>query len=430
MIPKIYSINGGKGKLLAVSTDRFKSELLTLQFAVPLQKETAQRYTLLLELLCRGTEQYPSRALFSRRLDDLYATAVAPYSRRIGDMQILGFTTEFLGARYVGGGNGILQDVIQMLSQLLLRPYLPGGVFHLPYLESEKNHLRDAIRARINHPRAYARGKCRTLLFEGEPCAFLQLGEEETVDAITAADLTLLWQDMVQNLSPTFFYVGNTPGEELAQLLETSFTMNGGFSHPYHTLVRQYIGDPVKAEEEMPLCQSKLAIGFRTDVTLSHPLAPATAVLNDVLGGSPASKLFLNVREKRSLCYHCSSTYDIYKGAIFAEAGISSQNRAETEQAIRTEFDALARGEISSVEWNAAKQLYEFLYKQVFDHPSSVCSFYMGRDLIGFEQTLEQYRKAIAAVTREDVVEAATHLREGAEFFLQGALNGEEDEEE
>lgn len=420
---------GENATLLALQTDRFKSELLNVQFAVPTKKETAQRYALLFELLRRGTERYPTKAQFYRRLDDLYASNIQPYCRRAGDMQLLGLTAEFLGARFVGGGAGLLPEMCEMLSELLLRPYMPTGEFYAPYLESEKRHLRDVIRARINDPRAYAREQCRKLLFAGEPYALSLAGEEESVDGITAKGLLTLWEELTTTLVPTFFYIGNTPPAEVAEQLSRAFCLAGNVMHPVNTVVKMPADTVLRTEEEMPLCQGKLAIGYRTDITVGHPLSVAMSMLNEIFGGSAASKLFLNVREKRSLCYHCSSTFDPYKGAIFVDSGIRVENRAVTENAIRAEFEALLRGDITDVEWEAAKRSREFACRQLWDHPASLCDFYMGRHLLGIAQTPEERRAAYAAVTREQVAEAASHLREGAVFFLKGTLDGEEGEE-
>ena len=429
MTPQILRV-GAHATLLAVQTDRFKSELLNVQFAVPTKKETAQRYALLFELLRRGTERYPTKAQFYRRLDDLYASDIRPYCRRAGDMQLLGATAEFLGARFVGGGTGLLPELCELLAELLLRPYLPNGAFHAPYLESEKRHLRDTIRARINNPRGYARAACRKMLFAGEPYALSLAGEEDSIDAITAEGLTALWQELTTTLTPTFFYIGSTPPETVAQLLERSLSFAGKQTFPAQTLVKMPADAVLRAEEEMPLCQGKLAIGYRTDITMGHPLAPAMSMLNEIFGGSAASKLFLNVREKRSLCYHCSSSLDLYKGAIFVGSGIRVENRAITEQAIRTEFEALLRGDITDTEWEAAKRSRDFVCRQLQDQPASLCDFYMGRHLLGISETPEERRAAFAAVTREQVSEAAAHLREGAVFFLKGTLgDGEEDDE-
>jgi predicted Zn-dependent peptidase len=428
MTPQILRV-GAHATLLAVQTDRFKSELLNVQFAVPTKEKTAQRYALLFELLRRGTERYPTKAQFYRHLDDLYASDIRPYCRRAGDMQLLGASAEFLGARFVGGGMGLLPELCEMLAEFLLHPYLPNGTFHAPYLESEKRHLRDGIRARINNPRGYARGKCRKMLFAGEPYALSLAGEEETVDAITAEALSALWQELTASLTPTFFYIGNTSPEVVASLLERTLPFAGMQTNPAQTLVKMPADTVLRAEEEMPLCQGKLSIGYRTDITMGHRLAPAMSMLNEIFGGSAASKLFLNVREKRSLCYHCSSALDLYKGAIFVGSGIRVENREVTEEAIRTEFEALLRGDITQTEWDAAKRSRDFACRQLSDHPSSLCDFYMGRHLLGLTETPEERRAAFAAVTREDVAEAAAHLREGAVFFLKGTLKGEEDDE-
>lgn len=430
MTPQILRI-GAHATLLAVQTDRFKSELLNVQFAVPTKEKTAQRYALLFELLRRGTERYPTKAQYYRRLDDLYASDIRPYCRRAGDMQLLGATAEFLGARFVGGGAGLLPEMCEMLAQLLLHPYLPSGELHAPYLESEKRHLRDTIRARINNPRGYARSECRKMLFAGEPYALSLVGEEESIDAITAKGLTALWQELTTTLSPTFFYIGNTPPEAVAALLERTLPLAGDQKNPAKTLVKMPADTVLRREEEMPLCQGKLAIGYRTDITLAHRLAPAMSMLNEIFGGSAASKLFLNVREKRSLCYHCSSSLDLYKGAIFVGSGIRVENRAVTEQAIRTEFEALLRGHITETEWDAAKRSRDFVCRQLLDQPAALCDFYMGRHMLGISETPEQRRAAFAAVTRDEVAEAASHLREGAVFFLKGTLDdGEGDENE
>ncbi len=426
MKPTIYPVGEG-ARLLAIRTDRFKSELLSVQFAVPCRAENAQNYALFFELLRRGTVNYPTKALFHRHLDDLYATSITPYNRRAGDMQLLGLTADFLGERYVSG-TGLLSHVVEMMAELLYRPYFPEGHFHTPYVESEKKHLRDAIRARINSPRSYAKAGCRKLLCPGEPYALSLIGEEDTVDAITPEALTSARAALLDSVMPTFFYVGNTDPHVVAALLSHAFCVKGA-APAYQTAVKLPEGAPVRGGEQMPLCQGKLSIGYRTDISLSHPLSPAMVVLNEIFGGSAASKLFLNVRERRSLCYHCSSSLDLYKGVMFANAGMKVANGALTGEAMRAEFDAIVRGDISDTELNAAKSSLDNAYRQMFDNPGAMFGFYMGRALADVEESIEERRDALVRVSRSQICEAAAHIREGASFFLEGTLTGEEDAE-
>ncbi len=428
MKPTVYSV-GERARLIAIRTDRFKSELLTVQFAVPISPDTAQQNALLFELLRRGTERYPTKALFHHHLDDLYSTAITPFNRRAGDAQVLGITADFLGARYVGGGEGLLPEIVTLISELLYHPYFPEGHFHPPYVESEKRNLVTAIRAAINNPRAYARDKCRALLCEGEPYALSLIGEEESVAAITPETLVGAWRAILNRVTPTFFYVGNSDPLRVAELLAASFDTASG-EMPHYACTSRMPHEVRSEVERVPLCQGKLAMGYRTDVTLSHPLSPATVYVNEIFGGSAASKLFLNVRERRSLCYHCSSALDLFKGTIFVGSGMKVSNRAIAEEAIRAEFDAMVRGEISEVEFNAAKRSIDNGFRQMYDNPGALFGFYMGRALIDSEETVESRREALARVTRDEVIEAAAHVREGAVFFLQGELDEEGDADE
>ena len=418
----------GGAALYCITTDRFKSEYFSLRYILPLSKDTAQQVTLLPTVLSRGTERHPTKLLINRHLDELYSTTVSVRNQRIGDMHSIGLCADLLGSRFVEGKNGILPDVIEAMADLLYRPVMQDGLLRADFVESEKKHLIDGIRAAINNPRSYAAGKCRRLLCAGEPFALSLSGSEDTVKDITAATLTAHHQALLE-ATPTFFYVGATDPDEVAAMLAAAFPSFAKPTVPYTAVVKRGEGEPVCGEEEMPLCQGKLALGFRTDVSLGHPLAPATILLNEIYGGSPASKLFLNVRERRSLCYHCSSGSDLYKGVLFAHAGMTPENRRVTEEAMLEEFYALSRGEISDVELEAARRSLDHSYRQALDNPAALADFYGSRALIGNTDTVDSFRAAVGAVTKSDVIEAAAHLRHGATFFLKGTLDGEEAEE-
>ena len=427
MRPVLYHVNGAD--LFCIQTDRFKSEHFSLRLVLPLTAEHAQENSLITSVLGRGTEQHPSKLLINRCLDDLYSTGISARNQRLGDMQCIGFGADFLGARYTGGGTGILPRVLDMLTELCYRPQRKNGELLPEHVENEKENLRDGIRAAINNPRGYAMSKCRKLLCAGEPFALSLIGEEETLGNITAASMTARHRAVFEGAAPVLFYVGATAPETVAALVADRFPQFQAPQHPYSTVVRTWEDTPRVGEEEMPLCQGKLSIGFRTDVAIGHPLAPATLLLNEIFGGSPASKLFLNVREKRSLCYHCSSSLDLYKGVLFANAGMTPQNRAVTEEAMLEEFDALARGRISNEEFEAAHRSLAHSYRQVYDNPGALASFYAGRAIAGSADSIESFRDAVARVTKAQVVEAAARMKKGATFFLKGTLTEEDDDE-
>lgn len=429
MEPTYITLQNG-GVLIYIATERFKSELLSLTFTVPLLPEAAQQNAMVQALSRRGTARYPSQLLISRHLDDLYSTAIGTGNRRTGDMQTLSFTADFLGARFVGGGMGLLPEAARMLEELLYHPYFDEtGAYHAPFVESEKQVLSDAIAARINAPRSYARMRCRELLCAGEPYALSVIGEADTVAAMTPQTLAARHGALVAAAAPVFCYVGATPAAEVSALLSAVFDREFADPLPVKTDFHAHSGAPVTATEEMPLAQGKLSLGFRTALTEKDALSPALVVMNEIFGGSPASKLFLNVRERRSLCYHCSSTLDIYKGVLFADCGMRASNRAVAEEAMLAEFAALARGEISETELDAAKRSLENAYRQSHDSPAALSRFHTGRMLVGKPECVDTWREAISRVGRDEVVAAAETVAHGATFFLAGSAEEGEVEE-
>ena len=78
MTPQILRV-GEHATLLALQTDRFKSELLNVQFAVPTKQESAQRYALLFELLRRGVRF----AFFFLRRQEEILFLLAPRRQRV-----------------------------------------------------------------------------------------------------------------------------------------------------------------------------------------------------------------------------------------------------------------------------------------------------------------------------------------------------------
>lgn len=418
---------GRHARLIHLSTDAFKSELLSVSFLLPLTTEQVQKNIMLLALSKRGTVAYPTRALLVRHMDELYSTALTTVQGHLGDCEMLGHSADFLGSRFVGG-HGLLPDVVATVSDLMQHPFMTAeGLYRADYVESEKRDLTDAIRAEINNPRAYALARCRELLCAGEPYAISIIGKEADVAAIDPAGLTARMQEWQRELAPVFCYVGAQSAEEVAKRLADAFDTFGGAGTPYTAVIKPGEGT-VRKEETMPLSQGKLSLGFRLNLADVEEWAPVMTVLNEIYGASSASKLFMNVREKRSLCYNCSSGVVLRKGLLFANSGMKPENRAVTEEAMLDEMKHIAAGEISDFEWDAAMRSLAHVFRQFYDAPGAVAKFYATRALRGVDETIEACRDRVLAVTRSQVVEAARHLHLRAVFFLNG--NGEEPEDD
>ena len=86
---------------------------------------------------------------------------------------------------------------------------------------------------------------------------------------------------------------------------------------------------------------------------MEEPDLAKIRVFNAIYGGSPTSKLFMNVREKRSLCYYASSGADTQKGLLLVSSAVNFENFGAAREEILAQLEAMRRGEIRWKSWRA-----------------------------------------------------------------------------
>ena len=419
--------------LSCIQTDKFKTGILTFTILLPTNKQNTIYNMILPGVLRRGTERYPNIASLNRRLDELYASCVEIRTARIGRNLALIFTAELLDECYSADDTAILDGVLEIISQMLLHPNMQDNGFEPTIVEQEKRFERDAIRATINNTRSYAAIRLSELMLR-EDDTLPTLKERETgLTAITAQSLTEYYHKILQVASLEVFYVGSTEADVLTKKINRYFSK--WHATPLSTLLmpRAEISAGYYADTEtMPVSQGKLAMGFRTGVITepSRDDCYIAMVFNEVFGGSPASKLFMNVREKMSLCYYCSSSYSQYTGVITVSSGIEVSKREIAEQAILAQLQDIQQGNISETELHAARISLENAYRQIYDNPFDLQTFYGIRSLFGIPGDIDECRKKIASVTKEQIVALAQAVTCDTVFFIKGTLQGEAGQEE
>ena len=143
---------------------------------------------------------------------------------------------------------------------------------------------------------------------------------------------------------------------------------------------------------------------------------PALEVMADILGGGFPSRLFQRVRTKLGYAYNIGASW----GAQFAHPGIftisgstKSLSTTETVQAIKEEIERIRAGEVSDQELKTAKETVENGFVFNFDTRAKTLGRLMTYEYYGYPKDfIFQYQKAIASVTKADVLRVAKqHLR-------------------
>ena len=173
---------------------------------------------------------------------------------------------------------------------------------------------------------------------------------------------------------------------------------------------------PQVIREQMDVTQGKLCVGYSVDTDDKE----AVVVMNTMFGATSNSKLFLNVREKLSLCYYASSTYHRAKNMITVASGIEFQNYQKALDEITAQLTAMQSGSWEDWELTAARSSLSNGHRSIFDSASQLEDFYMGQIATGRDDDPEKLLGAALVVTPERIRAAANAVKLDTIYFLTG----------
>ena len=427
MILKQEKINEGI-TFSSIKTDKFKSSVISFSLTFPMSKESVVYNILLSQILLRGTKSFPSLSLLNKHLDELYGSYIEIKSHNIGQNVSLCIVAETLENKYISDDTDILKEVIQTIAELILCPAFIQYGFNKDYFEQEKKLAIDSINSEINNTRVYAAKRCIELMNENSA---KPTSDELKVLIHNASFNGLLehYHSLILKTPINIFYIGSENNAAIIDKISSAF----GDHTPNATIspveLRQ-IKSSVLCEKstKMPVSQGKLSLGFSTDTVFDNSDKYYTMMmLNEIFGGSASSKLFLNVREKMSLCYYCSSSYSPFSGVLLVSSGFEVKNHRIAKEAILEQLEDIKNGLISDTEFSAAQKSFINSYRQLYDSPFDMQAFISDRAIFGITDTLDTVQKKILAVTKEDIISLASQIKLNASFFIEGTEDNEEE---
>lgn len=414
--------------LRAVQTKKFKTSMLSVTFLEPLCEETAALNALIPHVLRQGTETYPDMESLSVALDELYGGSIEPIVRKKGEVQCVGFWGSFLDDTFVSEETAILEEATRLLGELVLHPAGDGAGFLPAYVEREKGNLVDKIRSQVNDKLQYALSKMRGLMCEGEPYAIDKLGSEQTVQKITAETLSARYKNLLETAPVYLYYAGSAEPDRVEAAFRSAFAdLPKTERHPIPdtVAVAEPSGVVRRKTEEMDVTQGKLVLGFRTGGSFQTPEAMAPALLFHALyGGSTNSKLFLNVREKLSLCYFANATLALSKGLLLVYSGVEFANFQKAENEILAQLKACYTGGVTQDELEAARRSVVRSLRSTSDAQGRLEEFWLSRFVVSTHFSPEELAERVSAVRLEEIEALAQAIQLDSVYTLTGKGEG------
>ncbi len=405
----------------SVKEEKFKSDRITLCMVTPLKRETATVNALVPFVLRKGCKSCPDFTELNKKLAIMYGAILDADVAKHGDSQIIEVSIQFTDDKYAIGGESMIKTAANLLCDIAFEPnFDENGHFPEIDLELEREYLIDTIESDLNDKRVYAIGKTHDLVFGDEPFGVRRYGYTEDAKAITAESLAKAWENLVKTSRIEIMFTGLGNAEIAEKVFADEIAkLEREYTPKTHAEITAY-SELKTAEEAMDIVQGKFVMAFRMGAPKTEKEKNAARVLSALYGGTAFSKLFMNVREKMSLCYYADSHFERTTGIMLVDCGIEFENREAAEKEILKQLDDVVKGDFTDEEFINTKAAITNALGSVGDTLGSVEGWYMTGILEDNVVTPKEDAAAIAEITREEVISAASKAKLAAVFFLKG----------
>ncbi len=416
---KIKDINKENYKLHLIKTNKFKTILVKVVFWNELKKEELTLRNMLIKNLLFSSAQYNTLRKMAIKKDELFSVDLYSRTYRRGGQILSEINLSSLSEEYLEKDG--LQESLKFLFEIINNPNVKDGKFEEESFQINYDKLKSAIQNEKEDPMYYSYTKFKEMIDKNQKYGPSILGTLEDLEKITPESLYKYYKKFLTNNQVDIYIVGNFNEDKVTKIIEKEakfksinlkkVKINKGYKKNYSI-----------KEEQSKFNQSKIILGGSIDKLTSHEKLYAGIVYNIILGNSPTSKLFKNVREKKSFAYNISSSINRLDGLFFIYAGISLKNEQQAKQEIYKQMNRMKEGKFTNQEIKNAKQVILSIIKEVDEYPGSILDHYM--NYLYFEnEKLSKQKEEINKVTKEDVVRVANKINIDTVYLLKEQSN-------
>ncbi|MCB5954857.1 EF-P 5-aminopentanol modification-associated protein YfmF [Enterococcus sp. CWB-B31] len=407
--------------LHVLPTEKYKTIRIFMRFNTKLDRKIITKRTLLSSLMETNSLNYPDQTLMSEKLAELYGAGFGLNVNKKGNLHWLNLSMSIVNDKYLNGTD-VLGEAVSFIKEIVFFPHIIEDHFDQETFDREKENTAAYLKSVNEDKQTYAALSLQNLYFsDSEDQRIPSFGTLEDLEKETAQSMAAYYSQMIREDQVDIFVLGDVEEKQIHQLFSAlPFTdrEEGIGEIYYHHSISNVIKERSDQEE---LAQSKLNIGYDTNIFYGDQDYFSLQIFNGVFGGFPHSKLFMNVREKENLAYYASSSLDTFRGMLTVQTGIDGRNREKVLRLVATELENMRRGQITEEELSQTKAMLKNQYLLSLDNGAAVLeSAYMDFLLPETQLSAEEWIRRMEAVTIKDIQKIAEGISMQAIFFLEG----------
>ncbi|MFV0274832.1 MAG: M16 family metallopeptidase [Bacilli bacterium] len=359
-----------------IKTDKFKAKNLQLIFRSETNKMDYLTTNFLLNVLFKGSKEYPNKKLLALKSEELYNSTVSFSNSRLGYDKIVKFNLNFLDNSFTEEENEI--NCIKYLKSIIFNPNIKNNRFDEKIISEVRNIFQEELDASKDNKQTYAYELLFESLDKDSPFNFVHYKEKD-LNLITNKMLIKAYNDLINKSIVDIFIVGNLDNkyhEFLNKQFSNIKTLKKDKDKREYTCKKIRKNIKKKTIIDKDTKQTQFIMSFNTVNLTTREKLYVMPLFISCFGGLPSSLLFTEIREKLSLCYIIRSYYSSFDNKMFIYAGISNENIDKTYKAIAKILKAFKNNSNIDNILKKAKKSIENSIISSFDYPKSIIRDY------------------------------------------------------
>ena len=382
-----------------ISSNKFSDVSVAIRTQFPLERSTITAYNILVYMLKTKTELFKTKQALISNLNEAYGMKLACGLSSYGADLILTTRIQYIRSDWIEEEDYI-HKVKEITDQVLFHSVLDEVSF-----EEAKYLYRNKLTRILDDPDGLAIYTCLTTLNTNHEISIPIQGSLDDLDQLTLQDIQNVYSAYLK--ADKHIFVCGCLDEEMKTYLERMDSSSKLNSTRSLLPILDYQEEII----EKNISQSSIALVYATSTDILSEDYYKMFVMNSLLGQSPTSLLFEEVREKHSLCYSISSYLIQFDGALIITLGTNKENIEKAIDLINQQIQRIIDLDFDPELLNTAKKdcIDSLIVAQ--DYPFSQIDQRFMDVLLSRDTDRDKKIKNIQKVSLEDVSAAAKKLK-------------------
>ena len=244
------------------------------------------------------------------------------------------------------------ETAYSVLSDMLVNPKFPAEE-----IEKERGVILEEYNMYQDTPMYQVGWDFERLIFGDQAMGWDQIGSKENIRKFQREDFVNYKNELYQPDNLVITVAGKCEHEAVVENVKKIFNFENGKKAFAWNKLEKSTSDSIVKIQDKKTEQGHLVLGVR-GVEAEHEQHWTQRILAIILGGNMSSRMFLNVRESKGLCYYIRTSTDDYAdaGIVSTSAGVDLKRLPLAISAIREEYENLAEKGVAEDELNRAKE--------------------------------------------------------------------------